>query len=183
MPSPALLLQSNSELNRKRTDFKKSQNNSNDASSAASMLNSFSHEELKMIRKPVSSTGNSKSGQKGWTPIGRVWPIKEQESRKGAVFQKELGNENLEIVARWVSLFWATLLGSWWSRRRIGNPPIVCVRVLPIWRSVYYHCVCCVTVLSGCIVCVSQVYCTVYLCVGALSVCMRPGERSLNSSS
>ena len=88
MPSPALLLQSNSELNRKRTGFKKSQNNSNDASSAASMLNSFSHEELKMIHKPVSSTGNSKSGQKGWTPIGRVWPIKEQESPKGAVSER-----------------------------------------------------------------------------------------------
>ena len=43
---------------------------------------------MKIIHKPVSSTGNSKSGQKGWTPIGRVWPIKEQESRKGAVSER-----------------------------------------------------------------------------------------------
>ena len=193
MPSPALLLQSNSELNRKRTGFKKSQNNLKDAPSAASMLNSFSHEELKMIRKPVSSTGNSKSGQKGWTPPLAEFGLSKSRKVEKVLFQKELGNENLEIVARWVSLFWATPVGCWWSRRRIGNPPIVCVRVLPIWRSVYYHSVCCVGVFSGCIVCgcivcgcivcVSPVYCTVYLCVGVLSVCMRPGERSLNTSS
>ena len=112
---------------------------------------------MKIIHKPVSSTGNSKSGQKGWTPIGRVWPIKEQESRKGAVSERVRKREFRNCCTVGFTLLGhTTTLGSWWSRRRIGNPPIVCVRVLPIWRSVYYHCVCCVGVLCECIVCVPQ---------------------------
>ena len=165
----------------KAPPLKKSQNNSKDASSAANMLNSFSHEDN--INLFPSRTGNLKSGQKVWSPPLAEFGLSKSRKVQKVLFQKELGNENLEIVARWVSLFWATPLGCWWSRRRIGNPPIVCVRVLRIWRSVFYHCVCCVGVLSGRIVCVSPVYCTVYLCVGVLSVCMRPGERSLNTSS
>ena len=139
----------------------------------------FSHENnINLFPPPATLRVDKKCGP----PLAEFGLSKSRKVQK-VLFQKELGNENLEIVARWVSLFWATPLGWWWSRRRIGNPPIVCVRVLRIWRSVYYHCVCCLGVLCGCIVCVSPVYCTMYLCVGVLSVCMRPGEQSLNTSS
>ena len=170
MPSPALLLQSNSELNRKRTGFKKSQNNSNDASSAASMLNSFSHEELKMIRKPVSSTGNSKSGQKGWTPIGRVWPIKEQESRKGAVSERVRKREFRNCCTVGFTLLGHTgrLLVVQTSHWKPTNCLCACAADLAIGilslcvlcnSVVWVYCVCvpgvlhCVSV-CGCIVCV-----------------------------
>ena len=186
MPSPALLLQSNSELNRKRTGFKKSQNNSNDASSAASMLNSFSHEELKMIRKPVSSTGNSKSGQKGWTPIGRVWPIKEQESRKGAVSERVRKREFRNCCTVGFTLLGHTgrLLVVQTSHWKPTNCLCACAADLAIGilsLCVLSGCIVCGCIVCGCIVCVSPEYCTVYLCVGVLSVCT--GERSLNTSS
>ena len=169
--SPLLHFYYNQTLNStgKAPPLKKSQNNSKDASSAANMLNSFSHEDnINLFPPPATLRVDKKCG-----PQLAEFGLSKSRKVQKVLFQKELGNENLEIVARWVSLFWATPLGWWWSRRRIGNPPIVCVRVLPIWRSVFYVCavwVCCVGVLCVCPQCIAQCICVWVYCLCACAL-------------
>ena len=118
---------------------------------------------MRIIHQPLSSTGNSKSGQKVWIPIGRVWPIKEQESQKGAVSERVRKREFRNCCTVGFTLLGHTtrLLVVQTSHWKPTNCLCVCAADLAIGIL----CVCCLGVL-----CVSSVYYTVY-CVWVYCLC------------